>query len=876
MTIKIIRIILIGFLLTSTRAYALDGLIPTFPLQRSDIELQRLARPGTPFDKVGRKFAILGDESGTFEAWAYPLKLLRNFEFSFFVRESTRPIYGRDIVRTISVTPAATTLTYVYQSFTVTATFITPLEEPGAIILLKVDSDHPLAIVCGFLPVLQPMWPAGLGGQYAYWHDRLKAYVISESTGKNHGLVGSPAAQGISYTPAHMLSDTPNEFKIVIADPQEVRDAYIPIYLAGGKGEWKSVEAVYRRLQENPRHLYEQTVQYYRRLRENSLQVQTPDFRLNLAFEWAKISYDNLLVDNPDLGKGLVAGLGASGKGGRPGFGWFFGGDAYINSFSLNALGIYSTVRDVLAFTRKWQRQDGKMAHELSQAAGYVDWWNDYHYGYIHGDTTPFYIVAMYDYYRCTGDLEFVKQSWESLQKAYRWCLSTDANGDGLMDNRKAGLGASEYGDFTGVETDVYLAAVWTRANLGMQYLAEAVGESKLARQAESHYQRAREAFRRKFWNPEQGVYAYAFNADGQVVQEISPWCTVGLMWELGEEPNARQCLERLSRADVFTDWGVRMISTTSRYFQPLNYNYGAVWPFVGSWAATAFFKNGFPLQGMALLNANAQHTFDNSLGNVTEVFSGARNIWPQEAVSHQGFSTAGVVLPLVRGLLGLEGDVRARRLEFRPQFPADWPAVHIPNFRLGEASADLRYTRRDGNIQLVVTAQGAKGFTFRFAPALFAGTVVQSVTVNGQPAEFRVEKRGYLIIPEVTFPLQEGESRVDIRFAPTVAILPPLRENRVGERNRGLKIVRIQREERTLTVVTEGLAGETGWLRVTHPEQIVRVQGARLQGNTLEILFLAQKHGGLDSFVEQTIVVEINPKFQIPNPPVRDPLRDN
>lgn len=97
----------------------------------------------------------------------YPLKILRNFEISFFIGSSTRAIKTRDIVRYVSVSPEATILTYTYQSFTVKAIYITPVYEPGAIILLKVDTEEPLTIVCGFLPVLQPMWPAGIGGQFA-------------------------------------------------------------------------------------------------------------------------------------------------------------------------------------------------------------------------------------------------------------------------------------------------------------------------------------------------------------------------------------------------------------------------------------------------------------------------------------------------------------------------------------------------------------------------------------------------------------------------------------------------------------------------------------------------------------------------------------
>ena len=179
--------------------------IPTFRIEPNDLMLTRPARPGTYFDKVGRKFAVLGTEGGTFEAWAYPLKLVRNVELSFFLGTSTEPVLARDIVRTIEVTPELTTLTYTYQSFTLRAHFLTPVDQPGAYVLLDLRTTEPMSIVCSFIPVLQPMWPAGIGGQSARWLDDLKAYQISEPTRKNNAFIGSPAAVGMSYTPAHML-----------------------------------------------------------------------------------------------------------------------------------------------------------------------------------------------------------------------------------------------------------------------------------------------------------------------------------------------------------------------------------------------------------------------------------------------------------------------------------------------------------------------------------------------------------------------------------------------------------------------------------------------------------------------------------------------
>ena len=835
---------------------AQEGLIQTFELEANPITLKRLARPGIPFDKVGRKFAILADESGSFEAWAYPLKLLRNFTFSFLVGDSTRPIQGKDIVRYISVAPEATILTYTYQSFTVKVIYITPIEEPGAIILLEVDSNLPLTIVCGFLPVLQPMWPAGLGGQYAHWSEEQNAYIISESKGQNHGIVGSPAAQGISYTPAHMLSDAPNEFNIEIPDPNKVKDKYIPIIIAGGKGEREQVLNVYANLKNNPEKSYRETLAHYRNLRSNTLQVKTPHPKLNLAYEWAKVAYDNLMVENPDLGKGLVAGLGASGTSGRPGFGWFFGGDAYINSFSLLSLGAHETARNALAFTQKWQRNDGKMAHELSQAAAYIDWWDDYHYGYIHGDTTPYYIAAVYDYVKKTGDTEFVRKSWESLKRAFDWCLSTDVDNDGLMNNRQAGLGALEYGALTGIETDIYLSGIWLRAAYSMQHLAQIAGDNKKSSEAEKHFKKAKRTFDEKFWDEENQFYAYAFNSEGTTVKEISPWNAIGLMWNLGSEDRSLCSLEKLSSAELTTDWGIRSISVKSKYFQPLNYNYGAVWPFLTSWVTGALYTHHMPLQGYSLLMSTAQHTYEHALGCITEVFSGTNNIWPQEAVSHQGFSTAGVVLPLVRGLLGLDGDALTRSLIFSPHFPADWKRVSIENYQVGGARFRFEYERDEDKIVVKVKPENAQGYKIHFTPALGIGTRIKSLYMDGKPLVFETKEKAQVVQVESEIPVHEDLLSIEMTFIPTVEILPFVPESQIGDSNRGLKITSLKKEDSKLILKVEGLTNKSYKVLLTQPGLIADVEGAEFKGDGL---LLTIPDGKFEDFISHRIILYLN-----------------
>jgi len=823
-------------------------------MQENDLKLERLAQPGTPFDKVGRKFAVLGFESGSFEAWAYPLKLFRNFEFSFFLGSSTRPIHGREIVRWIEVTPERTTITFTYQSFTIKAHYITPVNDAGSIILLDIATTEPLSIVCSFLPILQPMWPAGIGGQYAYWNNDLKAYIISEPRRENHGLLGSPAAEGLSYTPAHMLSDVPSEFKIKIENPEKIIGKYIPIIMAGGKGKRESIIELYKTLSQNPEDVYQKTVDHYRKLRDSTLKIKTPDCKVNLAFEWAKIAYDNLLVDNPDLGKGLVAGLAPSGSSGRPGFGWFFGGDTYINALSINSYGDYSTVKEILEFMIQFQRDDGKMAHEISQAAGYIDWFGKYPYGYIHGDTSPYFIVAAHDYLKMTGDVDFVKRNWKTIQRAYEWSLSTDENGDGLMDNSKAGLGALEYGKLTGgIATDIYIGAVWVKATQAMQILAEAAGKESFARKVGRQAKKAGKAFREKFWDETSQFYSYAFSPDGEHVREFSPWNGVGLMWGLGDSDRSVRTLERLGSSELTTDWGIRSISMSSDYFQPLNYNYGAVWPFLNSWVASAQFKHHFLLQGFCTLMSSIGHVFNNQLGAVGEVFSGTLHTWPQESVAHQGFSTASTVLPLVRGLFGLEGDALRKEVSFSPHFPANWKFVSVENYRIGRAIFSFRTERQTDKLVIQIDSKNSTDYTLKLTPALGIGTEITSVKIEGNSIPFKVQESSQLIHPQITISLKAAAVSVEILFKPTVEILPPVIKSRVGDRNRGLRILSLKRVDEQLILECEGLAGETYSLGMVNGALVRDVRGGELETDRIEIQFPSTRVG---EYVRKKVVI--------------------
>jgi len=461
----------------------------------------------------------------------------------------------------------------------------------------------------------------------------------------------------------------------------------------------------------------------------------------------------------------------------------------------------------------------------------------------------------MYEYVKRSGDVDFIKESWDSIERAYAWCLSTDENNDGLMDNKKAGLGALEYGALTGIATDIYLAAVWLRATQAMQHLAEIVGNVSFSKQTAKHSKMAKDAFETKFWDEDNQFYTYAFNTGGQQVKEITPWNAVGLFWGFGTPEKSVLSLQKLCSSELTTDWGIRSISDKSQHFQPLNYNYGAVWPFITSWVNAALYAHHMPLQGFSLLKATSEHTFNRSLGSITEVISGSLNTSPQESVAHQGFSSAGVVLPLVNGMLGLDGNALKKNVVFAPQFPGNWEHVKIDNYKIGSATFSFETQKSNGSIAIRVRTKNARQFKLKFAPALAIGTHVSSITLDGKSIPFETKTFSQVTLPISLIPLQSDSHVIKVNYKPTIELLPIITHSKVGDPNRGLKIIHVEKKEENILLHVEGISGERYDLAIKNTKLVKDITGAELKGNKLIITIPKNKEGG---FVNHHITIHL------------------
>jgi hypothetical protein len=650
---------LMGLALLAPPSLGAQG-VPKFEIARSPIQLEGPSRLGVYLGGVGREAAFFGYETGEFEAWAWPVKLFHDFELGFKIPDYSEPISGKNVAKRVMVRPEAMTVVYSHASFTVTQHFLVPLHEPGLIVLLDVSAVRPLEIVASFRADLELMWPAGIGGQYAYYDASNKRFILSESRREYNAYIGSPfATEGTSH-PAHAAPDAPSVFRIEV-DAARIAHEFIPIVVAGGIMPRDSVNALYDRLLADAEDYYAERVEHARWLHEELVSVDTPDDTLDLALEWAKVNLDESLVCNPDLGCGIVAGYGPSGRGRRPGFGWFFGGDASINTLGIVAVGHFELARHALAFQARYQRGDGKMPHEVTQSALRTreDWFTKFPYAYYHADTTPYWIVALHRYWLASGDTAFVQQHRDALVNAYRWCVEHDSDGDRIVDNTAGGLGAIEVGGLSeGMHQDIYLAAVSVEALRGMAELAAALGESDLARESRSYFEEARANFEREYYMEDVGRYAFGILEGGKTNPAVTAWPAVAGAFGLLNPQHAGPTLDALASAELLTEWGVRLLSSDHPLYDPLHYNNGAVWPFMTGFVSWALYNYGRDEAAYRALKANARTTFEGALGRHPELMSGQYHQTLDTTVPHQFFATSMIPTPLILGLLESRKDV--------------------------------------------------------------------------------------------------------------------------------------------------------------------------------------------------------------------------
>ena len=674
-----------------------------------------------PFTVTGECGAILGQGDGSFEAWSWPTKLLSRFRITAQLSDYPVPIDVNEQSSEIEVQPDHTTITFTHAAFTVRetlfATQCSKAGEPGVVAMFQVSSARPITLTFSFTPELKRMWPApnfnapspewvshGAGGGY---------YLLHTDSADLAGAVGMPGtAPGI--LPPYQERPKNYPLQLVLSyDPARDGDRYFPLLMVAGS-DAAALQTQLATLSRSVEARYEQTADYYRHFFDSRLVVETPDLRLNQALRWAEVSIDQLRVRHTSRQFGdevaLVAGLYQSGDSNRPGFGWFFGRDSLYTLYAADSYGDFDLAREELDFLLKRQRPDGKIMHEYSQTAELVDWAR-LPYEYAAADSTPLLLMLLADYAERSGDTAYLAQHWPQIAQAWRFESTHDADGDGIYDNAQ-GTGWVESWPPGMPRQEIYLAALDVQASQSYARLAALAGRPDDG--AATRAKQVAATLEREYKTGD--LYAFSYNGPGALDKTATIYPAVAWWDGTYDLPGAGAMFRRWASHEFSTDWGTRDLGEHEALYDPISYHQGSVWPLFTGWASLAEYRSGRSLAGYAHLMQNADLTWAQDLGAVTELLSGQYFEPLGRSTTHQLWSSAMVLSPALRGLFGLSFDAQRNTLTATPQLPAAWPGATLRHVPVGAGRRVTLQLRREGASMTVQMEPEDAGTAVRLA----------------------------------------------------------------------------------------------------------------------------------------------------------------
>ena len=477
--------------------------------------------------------------------------------------------------------------------------------------------------------------------------------------------------------------------------------------------------------------------------------THTDDLRLQLAFDQAVEDFAALRLYDHDFSPDVwipAAGI--------PWYVAVFGRDSIIAS--LQALPVHPLFAvGTLQKLAQWQaheldpRRDaepGKICHEMRSG----EW---AHFGtiphspyYGTADATPLYLLLLGETYRWLGDAGLLHRLRHTAERCLDWIdRYGDRDGDGLQEYapqtpsgyrnqswRDAHDGVlDEAGGFpkhpiATCEMQAYVYA----AKRDVAELFAAWGDHERAMRLRREATDLQRRFMERFWLPEERTVAFALDGDkrplGTATSNPGHCLWSGILGGNRVQP----VVDRLMRADLFTGFGLRTLSSDHPSYDPHSYQRGSVWPHDTIIAAAGMRRYGRDEEAWRLIDGILEAASALDGFQLPELFAGLQRQpldapVPYEHANVPQAWAAGSVFHAVRILLGLEPDIPNGRLYLNPALPPWCRELVLDNLRVGGQRITVEARRR---------SDGASAFGVR-------GHLGPLQVVHGPPPWWRTEE---------------------------------------------------------------------------------------------------------------------------------------
>lgn len=338
------------------------------------------------------------------------------------------------------------------------------------------------------------------------------------------------------------------------------------------------------------------------------------------------------------------------------------------------------------------------------------------------------FVIALGNLYAWTGDDAVLEKHWDTARCILDWARERgDADGDGYLEYQtrsregtknqgwKDSGDAIVYDDGSPVPAPIAtceLQGYWFAAQQLMGVLSWMRGAGGDARAYLKSAADLKHRFNRDWWIEDRGFFALAMDPDKQLVGAITSNVGHCLASGIIDADHVPPVVGRLFAPDMFSGWGIRTLSSTHRYYNPLSYHRGTVWPVEQATILFGLRRFGFDARAHDLARAMCdlaqlypEYRIPECVGGYARGDRASPGAYPQANAPQLWNATAFPLL--VQSLLGLLPLAPYNLLILDPALPEWLPELTMRNLRVGGATVSLRCWRdADGSCEFEVLAK--------------------------------------------------------------------------------------------------------------------------------------------------------------------------
>jgi len=530
------------------------------------------------------------------------------------------------------------------------------------------------------------------------------------------GLDGIRRITSVSFS---KMPDTISEGILIFnmsLESDAVKDLYFEVRCIEDSGERRNVDfktALSRMRQRRSRE------------RRECAYIYTSNEQFNESVK-RSIADMNMMLTN--TGKGIYP------YGGIPWYSTPFGRDGIITALQFLWMNP-SMARSVLRYLASYQgrrfdgkrlEEPGKIMHELrnGEMANLGEIPFRLYYGSV--DATPLFLLLAGEYWKRTGDTDFIMDIWRHIEDALMWIdRYGDVDGDGFVEYTpdEGGLmnqgwrdswdavfhrdGSLADGSIALSEVQGYVYA----AKRGMAWMAEkAMGKPDMAERLFKESEELKERFDRYFWDEELGSYVLALDGEKRPCRVICSTAGHALFTGIAKRKRAKRLVQTLMSDILFSGWGIRTVSTNEFRYNPMSYHNGSVWPHDNAIIAYGLASYGFTKEMTRVFSAIFDASLFMEFQRLPELFCGFHRrkgmpptLYPA-ACSPQTWASGSLIL-MLQASLGMRFEADKHRVIFRqPALPEFLNHIHIGHLRITrEQEVDLLLRRYGDDVTIEV-----------------------------------------------------------------------------------------------------------------------------------------------------------------------------